>query len=199
MNIFQRYEIEFQELVRTAYTISCKRSIKSDDKFSNALAKMMLGVKHLSRTKIDKRDIEQQLALLWLEWHRQYREKKPRTDLKNYLLRRSVWGLRDWLRREMAGSKGFSLATLKANSRQNKHILDLYWLLKGDTEDGPLYMLKAYERYLLYLRHVCGYTIGEIAERVFKSRGTVRLSLVKIISKIRSYSNAEADPSRPCD
>jgi len=199
MNIFQRYEKEFKELVDAAYKVTRKRTLDTDNTFAHALAGMMRKIKNTRKVRIDRRDIEQQLALLWLEWHRQYHVKKPKTHLKNYLLRRSVWGLRDWLRREMTGPRSLSLQALMANSKENKHLFDLYWLLNGDKEDGPLHMLTPYERYLLFLRHVCGLTIDETAQIVHKCNRVVRVTLIEIISKIRSSTNAEADTSRPCD
>lgn len=200
MNIFQKYEIEFKEMVEAAYRATRKRTYNTENAFAKTLLDMIRKLKNTRRVKIDRRDIEQQLALLWLEWHRLYRSKTGRkVRERNYLLRRSVWGLRNWLRKEMSGPKPVSLAEFKANTKERKHLFDLHWLLFGDNEeDGPLFMLTAYERYLLYLRHVQGLYIDDVAKIVHKNRLTVMKSLVEIISKIRSHSNAEANTSRPC-
>ena len=200
VNIFQQYEIEFKEMVEAAYRASRKRAYSTDNAFAKTLLDMVRKLRNTRRSQIEKRDIEQQLALLWLEWHRLYRSKTGRkVRLRNYLLRRSVWGLRNWLRKEMSGPRPVSLADFKSNPKARKHLFDLHWLLFGDKEeDGPLFMLTAYERYLLYMRHVQGLYIDEVAKIVHKNRKTVMKSLVEIISKIRSHSNAEANTGGSC-
>ena len=199
MNIFQRYEKEYIQLVDATWLLARKRKPRSKDKWTLVLSHAMSKIKNLHRNRIDKDDISQQLALLWLEYYQSYQNKRPRTDLKTYILRRSVWGLRDWLRKEMFNPKVLTLIGLKITVERNEHTLDLYWLLYGDKENGPLHMLTAYERYLLYLRHVQGFSIDEISEIVHKCEKTVRVKLVTLLSKIRSYANAEAIASRSCD
>jgi hypothetical protein len=127
-----------------------------------------------------KADCDQELRLLWLEYYYQFRQRgtKP-SKLKNYLLRRSIWGLRDWLRKEarVLSRDKYSYPTDETENR-----LDLQWLVKGP--------LAPYERYVLYKLYREGLSESQLAKQLRRDWATISRVHKGALGTLRRYYSA---------
>lgn len=141
-------------------------------------------------TTIEDADIVQELSVIWLKAIKNYKKSKPNCNIRQYLIRMSVWGLRDWLQRE---SNIQMTAPIEEQEEQEEQpfTLDLPFLLYGSIYQ-PLQALTDYERYLIYLKYVDGKHIFEIAEHLQKDRSIVSKQLYAIHDKLRSQLNENA-------
>ena len=172
-NIIDKYYTDFHLLVETAWRAYNHKSLTNRKKYLLEWGNMIRDIPRRNRWKIDRKDIEQQLYLLWVKYHKDYLCDKQVSHIRSYLIRRSMWGLRDWL-------------TLQANvveknnpsesfEREDKQmsLLDIF----GGRED-----LTIYERYILYL-YTNNYTINHISDILGKHRNTISKEL-EVISQI---------------
>ena len=187
MNIFERYEKEFNELVDISYCVIRHRIYPKNHYLADRIVKAILQIKHPKKLFIDKDDLRQDIALMWLEYFKKYKNTEHKHGLKNYIIKMSIWKLRDMIKKELRGPRKVSMPELKHATKFKDHILDFHWLLHGDKEDSPLYMLGAYERYLIFLYYVCDLSIEDISKRVYKCPQVVSKSIKQLVNKIRSY------------
>lgn len=130
-----------------------------------------------------KEDIIQQLRLLWLTYTEEHKQKQLDVAHKSYLIWRSIYGLKDWLRKELTtfDTLDFDIPSIFTESEQK---IDVQFLIKG-SKIFPLSLLSSYERYLLFLRFYKEMDITEMASLMNKSRPTMHKQLVQVIEKLR--------------
>ncbi len=191
--VLDTYQDDFKELVDTVEVAYQGNPLHFSKPHLKALYSSLTD--NRSGPTIDREDIEQQLALLWLKYAKGYHESKPSIHLRQYLIRRSVWGLRDWFNMEMKPIPYYLLLLPPQEEYLPKPFkLDLGFLLYG-TRFYPLSILSSYERYLIFLMFKEERTILEIAKAVQKSDKTVSKQLRNIINKLRSECNASKKSS----
>lgn len=179
------YARDFRVMVNTTYEISNGGYMRSTSGYTKTLARalreVMNGVDR--RRRILKEDISQQLALLWLEYNKEYDIRKPHVSRRRYLIWRSIWGLKDWLRNELKlHDIPVDPWTLPKEPRQK---IDVHFLVAG-SKNYPFSLLSPYERYLLFLRFYKDLSLVEMASLMKKSTPTVRKQLTQVIQKLRS-------------
>ena len=193
MNVLERFEYEFNELVDVAYNTYWEGDVLLKEKFSVVLHDTL--VRSLDTKKrtfqLTKEDLKQHLSLLWLTYYQQYRSKKPETSIKGYLLKRSIWGLRDWLSYET------NIVTECYNpitpEYESEFKIDLIFLLEG-TDYSFLKELSPYERYIIFLKFKEEKSILQMSRILQKDRRVVKNHFDSIILKIKeNYSNGLQD------
>jgi len=186
MNILERFEYEFNELVNITYDTYWELNPLPREKFSNILCetlKTSLMGKERS-FDLSKEDLKQHLSLLWLSYYRQYQSKKPETSLKGYILRRSIWGIRDWLSYEMNIVTEFYDPDLKEENFDFGFKLDLIFLLQG-SDFNFLKGLSPYERYIIFLKFKEEKSILQMSHILQKDRRVIKNHFDSIILKLK--------------
>lgn len=183
---FFLYYIDFEKLCLT--TINAINGTKYEYYKDNYLYRLICSMNKISC--IDDSDVVQQLYLIWLKAIKNYRISKPNIRIRRYLIRMSVWGIRDWLQAE----SNIPLSGPRKEPEEEQDYpftLDLSFLLYGSTYH-PLQGLTDYERYLIYLKYVEGKHIFAIADHLQRDRGLVSKQLTTIHNKLRSRFNEDA-------
>ena len=153
---------------------------------------------------LSKKEIRQELFAMWVQFSKEFEENKPKIHLRQYLLRRSIWALRDWISGQC--NQQFLPLTFAPGATQEDmtpdfgFILDYKFLVYG-TGWYPLCLLSPYERYLVFLKFVEEKSIVEISYIVQKDRLTVKKQLDEIIEDFRSKLNVHqtAKSTGHCD
>lgn len=189
MDEFERFREDFKQLVDTTY---CALHKKEKTYSRQHLSVLYCSIFHLDiREYISKEEIEQELAFIWLKSLKAFQESKPNIHVRQYLIRRSLWGLRDWLRTVAARPIGIPFEDITVEEKeipQSPFSLDLKFLIYG-TDFEPLMTLTPYERYLVFLKFREDKTMLEIAHMVQKNHETIYEHFNQIISKIRSIQS----------
>ena len=127
--------------------------------------------------------------MLWLTYYKQYnlKDKKPETSLRSYILRRSIWGIRDWLKYEL------SIVTEEFRTEEEESEIgfkiDLMFLLQG-AECVLLRELSPYERYIIFLKFKEEKSILQMSRILQKDRRVIKNHFDSIILKIKeNHSN----------
>lgn len=187
MNVLQRFENEFNELVTVAYDTYWELGVLPRNKFSIVLQNTIAQALADKRRTFDltREDLEQQLTLLWLSYYKQYnsKESKPDTSLKSYMIRRSIWGLRDWLRYEVnVTTEEYTIPEIEEAESEFK--IDLMFLLYG-VEFVLLKDLSPYERYIIFLKFKEDKSILQMSRILQKDRKVVKSHFDSIIERIK--------------
>lgn len=181
LDIFTKYGEEFETLVRTAWRAYTGIFVESESSpgYSRGLSEAIRVIpKTALRRGVEEEDLRQQLSLFWILYHDQFRKNRPRSRLRSYLLRRSIWGLRDWLREnDLLRPSDDSLGSTEG--RQETPEVNFSWILETDLP------LTAWEKYLVYLKYAQEKSINEIAQILQKDRKTIRTRLEEIHEHIR--------------
>ena len=191
MNVLERFEYEFNELVNVTFDTYWELNALPKEKFSTILHKTLLesmGDKKRS-FYLTKEELKQHLSLLWLTYYKQYnlKDKKPETSLRSYILRRSIWGIRDWLKYEL------SIVTEEFRTEEEESEIgfkiDLMFLLQG-AECVLLRELSPYERYIIFLKFKEEKSILQMSRILQKDRRVIKNHFDSIILKIKeNHSN----------
>jgi hypothetical protein len=192
MNVLERFKNEFNELVDITYNTYWDSDAFPKEKYSVILHDTLVeSLDNRERTfNLTREDLKQHLSLLWLTYYKQYnsKDKKPETSLRSYMIRRSIWGIRDWLKYET------NIVTEEYNPSFEKELesdfkIDLMFLLDG-TGSVFLRELSPYERYLIFLKFKEDKSILQMSNILQKDRRVVKNHFDSIISKIKeNYSN----------
>jgi len=176
MDIFTEYRSDYEDLVEAAWRAYTARPIPSTKGHIRAIGRCISADLY---GQLEEEDFRQQLAMLWTDYYAQYVQNKPNSRLRSYLLRRSVWGLRDWL--QGIGHETDEIGRYDPATSS----WDFSWIT---TTDLPL---TKWEKYLIYLKYGQEKSINEIAEILQKDRKTIRTRLEEIFGQLRShYGNA---------
>lgn len=185
MDEFEKFREDFKQLVDTTY---CALHKKQKTYCRQHLSVLYSSIFHLDiREYIAREEIEQELAFIWLKSLKAYHTSKPNVHIRQYLIRRSLWGLRDWLRTIAARPIEIPYTDLpeEVETQEKKFNLDLKFLVYGSDYE-PLVQLTPYERYLIFLKFKEDKTILEISHIVQKHYETIYEHLNQIFAKIRS-------------
>lgn len=141
---------------------------------------------------IDKYDLAQQLQLIWLKAKLAYKNSEcSNSCYESYLIRLSVWGIRDWIIKQVHIVTTYPYYYFTKESP--RFLLNLNFLMHG-TKIFPYSELSPYERYLIFLHFRDERTIVEIAYIVQKNRNDVAQCLHQTIEKLRRLSNETENP-----
>lgn len=198
--MFTQYARDFTFLVNTTYEISNGGYIRRTSGYTKTLARVLREIMNGidSSRHILKEDIEQQLALMWVEYKKDFEQRKPKVSRRRYLIWRSIWGLKDWLRKElrMQLQQHELLAPPIFFPPESQQRIDVEFLVSG-SKNYPFSLLSPYERYLLFLRFYKDMDIQDMAALMQKSRPTVHKLLTQVIKKLRRQEwNSQKIPKK---
>ena len=179
----------FNSLVVTTLYVLAGEPIYPEESHLKWLVKdLSAELKKMNLTKyyVATDELQQQLSLIWIESTASYEKNKPSITKRSYLIRMSVWGLRDWLWRELRSR----VRDTTPPKGKPEFTLDLKFLFEG-ADIAPLTLLTSYERYLIFLRYQQDKHIFEMADVIQKDEKTIRHQLKKALNKLRSASNAK--------
>jgi hypothetical protein len=191
-NVLETYRSDFNDLVETSY-----RALYSLKPYSDKTPLITLH-RYLSeysdKTKIEREDLSQQLACLWLKYSADYDARRPAIHIRQYLIRLSVWGLRGWVKRQAHLEKLPAAFFLPEEKKEKDPYfnLDLKFLTQG-TSFYPLSELSAYERYLIFLKFKEKKTILEIAYIVQHADDTVVIQYRDLMRKLRRLGKCQQE------
>jgi hypothetical protein len=141
---------------------------------------------------LSKEDIEQQLKMIWFIALNNYLKNKPAISLKQYLIRISLFKLRDYMKYQLSIN---SLVPYENKVElPTEHInfkLDLEFVCLGNKEE-PWNILYPVERYILYLFFTKELSVMQIAQRLRKDKHTISKQLKQTLIKLRSNFILEA-------
>lgn len=190
MTEFDKYSEDFEELVNAVYQAYMGKNPMVNRRDLAGLVKEVqeLARKPGSSLNLSRDEIRQELACMWVSFIRSHRRSNTELHIRQYLIRRSVWGLRDWIRKE---SRILCKAPTSPPREAPAFRLNFSFLLSGETWP-PLAPLNAYQRYLIYLKFVEDKDILRIAQHLHKDRHVVSRQLSETLRLIRRIANEEA-------
>ena len=191
MNVFLKFKKDFNELIETTYNTYWDLPLIPQKNYSTYLHKILKEVITDSNSDfyLNKEDLKQELCTLWLSYQEQFlvKHEKSQLSLRSYLIRRSLWDLRDWIKKNINIISVDPTFFIEEESEPDFK-LDLKFLLTG-TNYGPLKSLCGYERYIIFLKFKEDKSILEMSRILQKDRRVVKKHFDLIIEKIKeSYS-----------
>ena len=178
----ERWRQDFDGLVDVVYYLHYGLRPRFGNTYEEELYRKLKSLTRHNNFSLCREDIAQQLALVWTQGLANGSKGK---GTRSYILRLSVFGLRDWYRKELrAMDKGESEYT-ERTGRQ----IGLKWLFYGED-------LTPYERYLIFLRYTQELNILEMSELLKKERHKVSEMLTRAIEKLRRKYVTETESSR---
>lgn len=139
---------------------------------------------------IEPDDIVQEIALIWIKSIKNYKETQPDISLRQYLIRMTVWGVRDWLSKEAHIYMKDIITRTSEEKEELSFNIDLSFLLYG-SQHPSLQSLTSYQRYLFYLSFKEDKSILQIAKHLQKDRWIVGIQFSKALERVRSLLNNE--------
>jgi DNA-directed RNA polymerase specialized sigma24 family protein len=196
MNAFDEFRSDFDIIVRTCFAGWHKNILRDSRPYTSYLYQTILEVSRTSshHFRLYPEDIEQQLRVIWLEAIQSFEKSHPRIKLRQYLIRMSIWGLRDWLRKE---GHVVLIGPNWPDTWPNIPIFSLgLGFLSLGSDWAPLASLTPYERYLIYLQFVDDKSILQISRIVQRDRHSISEDIEAILAKIRGKLNGKETYSR---
>lgn len=189
MDPFVKYRKDFNRLVDAVYSTYMGYPPHTDRR---DIAKLISEVKEACRQgsslfSLEEGDVRQELRAQWISYIRSYQRNKPRTSLRQYLTRMSVWGLRDWVNKWKHTPRSTTACAI--DTQAYPFSLNLSFLLYGERW-SPLSSLTSHQRYLIYLKFVENKDILGIAKHLHKDRHVVSAQLQTTMEQIRRNFNA---------
>ena len=189
MNSLEKFSEDFDELIEVTYNTYWDLPVIHKKSFSKSLEEIILDIPITNRNSFNLtlNDLRQELSSFWLKYEKQYKNPKENVALRSYLIRRSIWDIRDWLKRQtnivvtdpFLGVKNDCVAEFK---------LDLLFLFEG-TNYPPLRILSPYERYIIFLKFKEEKSILQMSKILQKDRRVVKSHFDSIIKKLKKVSN----------
>jgi hypothetical protein len=179
----ERFQGELDSLVDITYRVHNGLVCRPKEGYERALYSNLKRIKRNNSFTLLREDIAQQVRLMFLQFANQKSLNGSRMSLKAYILTRSVWGLRDWYRREL---RVVDRLPTCGHEPTLGFTLNLKWLLFGDS-------LTPFQRYLIFLKFVQGNNILEISKTVYRDRHYVSKKLTEALNTLRSSYNATAN------
>lgn len=187
-NIFDKYADQFEELVTAAWKVYLGQTVYSDKGYVRALIEALESIekRRLDKPPLDREDFEQQLRLFWWEIYTAFNTNDPKSTFWGYLLRMSVFKMRDWYEKEW---KTLDRELVPPDFKVETPCDMFRWVVKG-TMVYPWSRLSGFERYLLYLRYDQDYSMAKIGDMLGYTRQTISNRLERAVDKLRSISYA---------
>lgn len=190
--ILDKYKEEIDDLISTCYCAVQQIQLPHKQKYQKHLVALYSSIEQLEPNRqnvwvITRDEIEGALMYMWVVFIGRYYTSRPKVALRTYLLRRSIWGLRDWVKRQWLVVQYMPQEPTPEDPKALFE-LDLKFLMFG-TPIYPMSELTAYERYLVFLHFTEEKTILEIAQTVHKTRKTVGKHLSKTLNKMRRLAH----------
>lgn len=186
--IEQKYKSDFDELVETTIAAHHKLPI---DLIKPHLLYLYKCLCILDNTFTYTRDdIIQQLRLIWFELFNKYNKTKPKIHIRQYLIRCSVWAIRDWMIKDMSIVSSFKVKDAEDHFSlsEPEFKLDLHFLFYGSDYE-LIKHLSPYHRYLLYLIYTKDQSILEVASKIQKDRSIVSKDFKVLLQKLKERIN----------
>lgn len=184
MEELQTYKKEFNALVGAVHSASLGIEPINTNRYALVLYDE---IKNIPSLPLEVCDIEQELRLCWVIFVRKYNDRKPEITLRQYLLRRSIWALRDWYKHVQKPSSESHRVGRDSGKQEFPFKLDTRFLVEG-SDLFPFTLLTPYQRYILYLKYKENKSISQIAKLVIKTRKTVSLELRRLLKNLRSVA-----------
>jgi len=130
---------------------------------------------------LEKEEVEANLRCWWVGYVKAYARQKPGIHIRQYIIRRSLFDLRDWYLHEM---RIRSSGPIYVPKKAQVYEIDLGYLLTGESTSA-LSALTAYERFLIFLKFNRGMNTLRIAKLLQRKRGTVAVQMKETLNKVR--------------
>ena len=191
MEALNRFNEDFNEIVDITYNTYWGIPLVYKKAYSRALEKTVSDIlkdkEHLFDLTIE--DLRQQVCLFWLKYEKQYEIQKEKNNvtLITYLIRRSIWGIRDWLHKNNSSLR----VDLRAPVEDKDPIgfkLNINFLLKGSS-NNLLKNLSGYERYIIFLVFKEGKNFVEMSKILQRDRASIKEHYKNIIEKVRKNND----------
>jgi len=101
MNSLDRFSEDFEELIEVTYNTYWNLPVIYRKSFSKSLEQTILNISIHNKHIFDltMADLRQELSSFWLKYEKQYKNQKGNVVLRSYIIHRSIWDIRDWLKR----------------------------------------------------------------------------------------------------
>lgn len=181
------FEKEFTCLVNTTLSICNQEDNISINQYQKAL-ELNLNAILLFKSfpyLLEEEDVRQELTAMWIEFLGQFYQNNPRCSLKQYLIRRSLWGIRDWVAkgiRYTTDSGEYEPVTYQQDTVQTE--LE-FLIMSGDSEIFG--MLTPHERSLLWSIYVGQLSVSEVSTKITRDPATVRKQVGQIIEQLEAF------------
>ena len=198
MNIFEEYKEDYRKIVDLVWLLATIPTGPQED-----LIRKMATEPYLKRMRdeinsyrshifstftVDRLDLEQALATLWLYYEQRWNSFKTKhNSLREYIQQCSIFGMKTWYYSHVSPSNSGDYEW-KEEEELPLFTLDLDFVDKG-TDFYPLSTLNKEDRYLLFLHFVQELNIRAIAMTLQKDRQTVSNHLKRIENKMKRLSS----------
>ena len=194
MNVLEKFSNDFKEFVKVTYNTYWELPVIHRKKFSKALEEIIINsLKNEERIfDLNIEDLKQEIRFFWLKYEKQYNEEevKERISLRSYIVRRTIWDIRDWIKKHNKIIK-IDYDEVNVNDEYTEFKLNIRFLLKG-TNFKLLKNLSPYERYIIFLVFKEEKNMLEMSKILQKDRRIIKIHYHKILEKIReNYKNVK--------
>ena len=193
MNILNKFPKDYNEFIDIIYNAYWSLPTIHKEKYSKALESMVLNVLEGRKPSFDLtlEDLKQEMCFFWIKHEKDYMKNKERKNisLRSYIIRRSMWSVRDWLKRHNSIVK-----TDIINKTEDRTAvgfkLNLRFLLEG-SNNRLLKDLSGYERYIIFLVFKEEKNMVEMSKILQRDRRAIKNHYEKILERIKgNYENA---------
>ncbi len=144
------------------------------------------------------KDCYNQTVSFFLQLAGKYQPSKDNRSFQRYIRMVLGWRLKHWVfkhikdhRESVPGGAIFNSQYYVEASNRPPDIqpfsMNIKWILTSGH--GPMFKkLSSYDRYLLYLYFVEGYTMKQIAEKTCKSKNTINKDIRRVLTRCRQNS-----------
>lgn len=178
-SIFYKFEKDFNQIADTTYLAYTDKNLPSNTPlYLIKWAQKIREIPRLNHFIFERGDLIQQMVMLWICYEQVWNTgKHGHTTKKAYIIKRTLWDIRDWLIQE-GKVMDRDLEYKPDISEEDDEKYGMEWLCYGGAGLAP------YERYLVYLMSSQHLTVKGIADVVGRSHHTVAKDLSEIISKM---------------
>lgn len=190
--VLRNYQTDFDALIHTVSSLCNNQDTYPAHKYQLVLEQYITSLLHYKAFPyvLEIEDLNQELSVMWIEFTKQFYENKPKCSLRQYLIKRSMWSLRDWVAREL-NLMTQSMEYLSTFSIEDTLCSDLEFILHDTTYDC-LSLLEPFERYLLWAVCLKNIELGELSLELIRDPATIRSQVQIILDKLMEKILLEA-------
>ena len=175
MDIFHQYHTEFINLVDALSTIHNRNRTKKLTNYCAAFCFQLRKLPDIDSFYPSREDISQELYLIWLQLKKQWDKHPSQSTLRSFLIQRSIWALRDWVKLQIRDRK----IPTDIFSYVEKSVPNLSWLLSRTDLD-----ITSFEKFILYRYFILGETKEKISEVIDRDISVTRKTLSAACHKL---------------
>jgi hypothetical protein len=176
--MFTKYQDLYNILVDTTWKAYNNKPLTNRPRYLLVWAQKIKELPRYNSYQLELEDVRAQITLLWLCYEEIWKGKtKHNCSFKSYLIKRTLWDVRDWLLQE-SKIVDTDYYCGDGDLPEEESELDIHWLCYGGKN------LTHYERYITYLSSAQHLPILKISDIVGRSRNIVAKDLVMAVGKL---------------